>query len=75
VVPAVTQVPPPEQKAGGVNRLPLHEALPHWTEAEAWAQLPAPLQKPVLPQGGLGVQPAADVPAGRSTHMPPAPQA
>jgi hypothetical protein len=29
----------------------------------------------VLPQGGLGVQAAAEVPAGRLTHMPPAPQA
>jgi hypothetical protein len=28
----------------------------------------------VLPHGGLGVQAAAEVPAGRFTHMPPEPQ-
>jgi hypothetical protein len=37
------------QKAAGVKVLPLQEALPHWTDAEACWQAP-PTQRPVLPQ-------------------------
>jgi hypothetical protein len=63
-------VPVPEQNAGGVYVVPVHPALPHWTELAAWVQAPAPLQTPVLPQGGLGVQPLSAVPAGTLAQEP-----
>jgi hypothetical protein len=73
-VPGLAQAPVPVQNAGGVKVVPLHDGFPHWTVVAPCAQPPNPLQKPVLPQGGLGVQAAAEVPAGRLTHIPPVPQ-
>jgi hypothetical protein len=32
--------------------VPLQDGLPHWTEGAVCWQAPAPLQTPVLPQGG-----------------------
>jgi hypothetical protein len=69
-VPGFEQVPDPEQNAGGVYVVTLHEGFPHWTEAAAWVQAPLPLQVPVLPQGGFGVQRASAVAAGRLAHEP-----
>jgi hypothetical protein len=49
---------------------PVHEAVPQLTEVEACVQAPAPLHTPVLPQGGLGVQPLSAVPAATLAHDP-----
>jgi hypothetical protein len=52
----VEQVPLPEQKAVGVNVVPLQEAGPQLTLVAAWVQAPAPLQAPVFPQVPFAAQ-------------------
>ncbi len=74
-VEAWLQVPEPEQTEGGWWVVPLHDsARPQATVFAACVQAPAPLQVPVLPQGGLAAQP----PCGSATvptlaQVPPAP--
>jgi hypothetical protein len=67
------QVPVPVHVDAGCRVVPLQEsARPHGIDAAAGVQPPAPLQVPVLPQGGLAVHwPAgADVPAARGVQVP-----
>ena len=67
------QVPLPVQVDAGCKVVPLHEsASPHPTDAAAWVQAPAPLQVPVLPQGGLEAHwlPGATAPAAIDPHVP-----
>jgi hypothetical protein len=48
------QVPAPEQRDGGWKVVPVHDwASPQETVLAACVQPLAPLQVPVLPQGGL----------------------
>ena len=61
----VEQVPPPEQKAAGVNVVPLQVAEPQLTLVGCWVQAPAPLQLPVFPQ----VPFAAQRPCGSATAL------
>ena len=49
-VVAAEQLPPPEQKAVGVNVVPVQDAAPQLTLVGACVQAPPPLQVPVLPQ-------------------------
>jgi hypothetical protein len=49
--------PLPVQCDSAVNVEPVHEAVPHDTLAAACRQALAPLQAPVLPQGGFAAQP------------------
>jgi len=60
------------QRETGVNVDPEQEAVPHETEVAASAQAPAPLQAPVLPHGGLGVQRliGSAVPTGTLAQLP-----
>ena len=55
-----------------MNVDPEQEAVPHETEVAASAQAPAPLQAPVLPHGGLGVQRliGSAVPTGTLAQLP-----
>ena len=62
---AVEQVPPPEQKAVGVNVVPLQAAGAQLTLVAAWVQAPLPLQLPVLPQVPL----VAQRPCGSATVL------
>ena len=70
------QVPLPLQCETGVNVDPLQDWLPHETPVPANWQAPAPLQAPVLPQGGL----AAHRPCGSTAlaatgaHVPALPE-
>jgi hypothetical protein len=50
------QLPLPLQCETGVKVDPLHDWLPQETPVPASWQAPAPLQAPVLPQGGFGAQ-------------------
>lgn len=50
------QLPLPLQCETGVKVVPLQDWLPQETPVPASWQAPAPLQAPVLPQGGLAVQ-------------------
>ena len=54
---------------------PLHEAVPQLVVVGAFAQLPFPSQRPVNPQGGLGVQPPCGSIASAmiGLHMPAMP--
>jgi hypothetical protein len=54
---------------------PLHEAVPQLVVEGALAQLPLPSQRPVNPQGGLGVQPPCGSIASAmiGLHMPAMP--
>jgi hypothetical protein len=54
----------------GVYVDPVHEAVPQLTAVDACVQAPAPLQTPVLPQGGLGVQPLSAVPEATFAQEP-----
>jgi hypothetical protein len=50
------QAPPPLQNDCGWYVVPVHDtAAPQATVVAAWVQPLAPLQVPVLPQGGLAV--------------------
>jgi hypothetical protein len=67
------QLPEPEQDDCGWNVVPVHEtAAPQDTVDAAWVQPLAPLQKPVLPQGGLAAHwpEGAAVPAARGVQVP-----
>jgi len=48
----------------------LHDAFPHCTELAACVHAPAPLQIPVLPHGGAGVQRASAIPLATLAHAP-----
>jgi hypothetical protein len=52
----VAHVPVPVQWETGVAVVPVHEGAPQLVPAPACSQAPAPLQLPVLPQGGLAAQ-------------------
>jgi hypothetical protein len=63
----------PEQNEGAWYVVPVHDvARPHDVEAAACVQPLAPLQVPVLPQGGLAVHwpVGAAVPAASGVHVP-----
>jgi len=69
-------VPAPEQNDAGCSVDPLHDvARPHDTVAAASWQPPAPLQAPVLPQGGAAghCPERAAVPAAMLAHVPALP--
>jgi hypothetical protein len=68
----VAQAPAPVQCETGVYVEPVHDAVPQDTLALACSQAPAPLQFPVLPQGGLAAQPpcGSTLPAPTSVHVP-----
>jgi hypothetical protein len=75
LVVGCTQVPAPLQLPAFVKVDPLHEAVPQLVVAGAFAQFPLPSQRPVNPQGGLGVQPPCGsiAPAMIGLHMPAMP--
>jgi hypothetical protein len=60
------------QRETGVNVEPEQDAVPHDTVVAASAQAPAPLQAPVLPHGGAGVQRfiGSVVPTGTLAQLP-----
>jgi hypothetical protein len=62
----------PLQRETGVNVEPEQDAVPHETVVAASAQAPAPLQAPVLPHGGAGVQrfPGSVTPTGTLAQLP-----
>jgi hypothetical protein len=71
------QLPAPEQNDGGWYVVPLHDdPRPQLWVVGAWVQAPAPLQVPVLPQGGLAAHcpDGAEVPAGRLVQVPGLPE-
>jgi hypothetical protein len=72
VVPGVPHAPAPLQDPGSVSTLPRHDEPPHETFVPACWQVPLALQNPVLPQGGLGAQPArgAALPAETFVQVP-----
>ena len=74
-MPGVAHEPAPVQCETGVYVAPMHDAVPQATLALACSQAPAPLQLPVLPQGGLGAHRFAvsGVPAGMFAHLPALP--
>ena len=57
-----------------MNVEPEQDAVPHETVVAASAQAPAPLQAPVLPHGGAGVQrfPGSVTPTGTLAQLPAA---
>ena len=71
-VPGVAQAPAPVQCEMGVKVDPLHEATPQGVLTLACSHAPAPLQLPVLPQGGLAGQPAcgSGTPTPTFAHAP-----
>ena len=71
-MPGVAQVPVPVQCETGVKVEPEHEAAPHETLVLPCSHAPAPLQLPVLPQGGFGAQPSCGscTPAPTFAHEP-----
>jgi len=54
---------------------PVHDSVPHETVVAATWQSPAPLQNPVLPQGGLAAQRllGSALPSGTSAQLPALP--
>jgi hypothetical protein len=66
------QAPDPSQCETGVKVIPLQEAVPQGALVAASWQAPAPLQAPVLPQGGVaGHWPAgAGLPEAIGAHDP-----
>ena len=72
MVPGEAQAPAPSQCETGVAVIPVHDAVPQATVVGPCWQALAPLQAPVLPQGGLaGHWPAgAAVPAGIAAQEP-----
>jgi hypothetical protein len=70
MVAGVAHAPAPVQWEMGVNVEPVQEASPQLTLALASAQAPAPLHRPVFPQGGLAVQRASDMPAAMLAQVP-----
>jgi hypothetical protein len=66
------QLPVPVQRGIAAKVDPVQDAAPHGTAVAACWQAPAPLQAPVLPQGGLaGHWPAGAVwPAARFAQLP-----
>jgi hypothetical protein len=49
---------------------PEHDCVPHETVVAASWQAPAPLQAPVLPQGGLATQRLSALPSGVKAQLP-----
>ena len=72
MVPAGVHVPLPEQKEAAWKVPPVHDGVPQVVDVPACVQPLAPLQVPVLPQGGLaGHWPAgAVVPAASGVQVP-----
>jgi hypothetical protein len=66
------QPPVPLQWDTGVYVDPLHDCVPHVTVVAASWQAPAPLQKPVFPQGGLAVHRfiVSALPSGTFAQLP-----
>jgi hypothetical protein len=73
-VVAARQVPVPLQWEMGVNVVPEHDCVPHDTDVAACWQAPAPLQAPVLPQGGFAGQRLSGslLPSGTFAQLPAA---
>ena len=69
---AAAQAPVPLQFEIGVKVDPVHVAVPHDTVVAASWQPAAPLQKPVLPQGGLAAQRfiVSGLPSGTFAQLP-----
>jgi hypothetical protein len=70
VVMAVGQAPAPLQVAAAVAVLPEQLAARQEVVAGATAQVPVPLQVPVLPQGGAATQRESVVPAAVLAQVP-----
>ena len=66
----MAQPPLPLQFDTGVKVEPVHDGVPQDTDVEACVHAPAPLQTPVLPQGGLAGQPESAVPEATLAHAP-----
>ena len=64
------QAPLPLQRDTGVSVDPEHVCVPHDTVVAASAHAPAPLQAPVLPQGGLATQRLSARPIGALAQLP-----
>ena len=62
----------PVQCETGVKVDPVQDAVPHDTVAAASWQAPAPLQAPVLPQGGFGAHRAcgSGAPSATAVQLP-----
>jgi hypothetical protein len=69
---AAEQAPVPLQCDVGVYVDPVHDAVPHETVVAASWQPAAPLQKPVLPQGGFAAQRfiVSGLPSGTFAQLP-----
>jgi hypothetical protein len=69
---AAAQAPVPLQCETGVYVDPVHDSVPHDTLVAASWQAPAPLQKPVLPQGGFAAQrfDGSGLPSGTFAQLP-----
>jgi hypothetical protein len=69
---AAAQLPVPLQWETGVSVAAMQVCVPHDTVVAASWQPPAPLQNPVLPQGGFAVQRFAvsAAPTGRFAQLP-----
>ena len=72
---AAVQAPVPLQCDVGVYVDPVHDSVPHEAVVAASWQPPAPLQKPVLPQGGLAAQRliVSGLPSGTFAQLPALP--
>ena len=70
VVTAAGQLPVPVQVAAAVATPPAQLAARQDVVAGATAQAPAPVQVPVLPQGGAATQRASVAPAARLAQVP-----
>ena len=68
-------MPAPSQAPAGVAVDPLHDAVPQAVPAAMKRQAPAPLQVPLVPQGGAGAQPPCGSipPAGTGVQAPALP--
>ena len=69
---AAAQAPVPLQCEMGVYVDPVHDSVPHETVVAASWQPAAPLQKPVLPQGGFAAQrfDGSGLPSGTFAQLP-----
>jgi hypothetical protein len=69
---AAEQAPVPLQWDVGVYVDPVHDCVPHETVVAASWQPAAPLQKPVLPQGGFAAQRfiVSGLPSGTLAQLP-----
>jgi hypothetical protein len=69
-VGAGAQLPTPVQREIADSVEPVQVIAPQATVLAACVHAPAPLQVPVFPHGGLGVQAASELPTGALAHVP-----